>query len=291
MAAREGMSRVSAVLGLALLVVLGAACGRGERSGAGRDSSATASRTAEPPLCDPSLPAIESGIFNGMGGSDSSDATASGTIARRVEGDCARYTLALTGPGGTPAARVGVARGMVLRSLGVVRVLLPGGVNEVAEPDTAFGHGPVRAAYVVRGRGGRMFLDLHLDGPSLARVTTRDEPGRILIDLGPGGGAVPDAAPSAANIVVLEPRAGSLKYPFTIQGYGRTFEANVVAELRVDGKVVHSTHVTAADYSVTWGEFKLGFGNGPTGPVELFVGEYSAADGSPRGVTIPLVLR
>ena len=50
-------------------------------------------------------------------------------------------------------------------------------------------------------------------------------------------------------------------------------------------------HGTAADWATTWGEFELTIPRGPSGRVDLFVGEDSAKDGTPIGVTIPLTLR
>ena len=108
--------------------------------------------------------------------------------------------------------------------------------------------------------------------------------------LTPGGGVVPQPAQSARSIVVLEPRAGAAKYPIVIRGYARTFEANVVARLAAGGKVAAQAHGTAADYVTAWGEFELTIPAGPSGDVELFVGEDSAKDGTPVGVTIPLHL-
>jgi len=87
---------------------------------------------------------------------------------------------------------------------------------------------------------------------------------------------------------VLEPRAGAVSYPLKIRGYARTFEANVIARLSVGDRVVARTHGTAADYATTWGEFELTIARGPSGDVDLFVGEDSAADGTPVGVTILL---
>ena len=81
------------------------------------------------------------------------------------------------------------------------------------------------------------------------------------------------------TVVGVEP-----EFPLTVEGYSRTFEANVLA--RIDGELVALT--TAADWVETWGEFQLVIESGPDSPEELFVGSDSPRDGSPEGVFIPL---
>ena len=163
-------------------------------------------------------------------------------------------------------------------------------IDAVTDPDTAFATPLVAAAYVVHARDGSFYEDLHLAQPALARLVALPAPARIGIDLSPGGGAIPAPAPRARNVVVLEPRAGAATYPLVIRGYARTFEANVIARLATGNEVLAQTHGTAADYVTTWGEFELTIPQGPSGDVDLFVGEDSAKDGTPVGVTIPLHL-
>ena len=73
-------------------------------------------------------------------------------------------------------------------------------------------------------------------------------------------------------------------------GYARTFEANVLLIATVAGSVVAEINVTAADWVMTWGEFRAPMVL-PEGQIELFVGEESPEDGSLVGVTLNLMVR
>jgi len=242
----------------------------------------------DPALCDSLVPAVEDGALVG-GAGDSARATALGGWNVGRDGGCERITLALL-KGDGALQHAGLLHGALLRSYGIVRVGLPRGIDGVADPDSAIASPLVSAVFVVHALDGGWYEDIHLAQPALARLVALDTPARIGVDLAPGGGAVPQPAPSARNIVVLEPRAGAAKYPLVIRGYARTFEANVIARVAAGGKVAALAHGTAADYVTAWGEFELTIPAGPSGDVELFVGEDSAKDGTPAGVTIPLHL-
>jgi len=277
------MSRRATIPGfLFLLAFVVAGCG------SKHETARTDARLAgDPALCDTTYEAVEDGSFGPFAG-DSTRATATGAWAATREGACERVSLALLRGDGAPQRPASPLLGAVLRSYGIVRVVIPGELDAVADPDSAIGSPLVRAAYVVHARDGSWYEDVHLAQPAIVRLVALQKPARIGIDLGPGGGAIPTPAPRARNVVVLEPRAGAVTYPLVIRGYGRTFEANVIARLSVGGKVAGQTHGTAADYATTWGEFELTIAKGPPGDVDLFVGEESAEDGTPVGVTIPL---
>jgi hypothetical protein len=274
---------------LLVVVALGGCSPAREPAPASRPTS-TRPNPYDPALCDPAHPGVEVGSID-AGGAGVSDAKRTGALALISKDACRRVTLALLDPDGAPATRPGRLVGALDRANGLVRFPLPVSVTEVGQADSAFGDGLVAAAYVVHGREGKFFLDVHLGAPALASAHALDSPARLLVDLGPGGGAVPERAPHARNVVVTEPRAGQATYPLTIRGYARTFEANVIARLTAEGVVRASTFGTAADWATTWGEFELRIPEGPLGRVQLFVGEDSAKDGTPIGVTIPLVMK
>jgi len=163
---------------------------------------------------------------------------------------------------------------------------LPTGIVSIGQADSTFTDPAVSAAYVVHGLSGAYFLDIHVAGPVKASSRPSLLSDRVGVVLGAGGGAVPTPAPRARNVVVLEPRQGAGSYPLKVRGYARTFEANVQAW--INGSAETKTHTTAADWSTTWGEFELTIPSGPSGDITLFVGEESAQDGTPIGVTIPL---
>src|SRR5690606_30879585 len=127
------------------------------------------------------------------------------------------------------------------------------------------------------------FVDVHLAAAAEAAVTTLDSPARIVIDLRPGGPALPAPATRSTRVVVLRPRPGDATYPLTVTGYARTFEANVVVRLEYEGQDVHDDFTTATAWIDAWGHFSFTIPSGPTGEVTLHVGEHSARDGAWEG--------
>lgn len=276
---------------LVVLFVLGG-CSPARAPAPASRTPSTRSNPDDPALCDPAHPGVETGSID-AGGAGVSDAKRTGALALVAKGACRRVTLALLDAGGAPATRTGRLVGALDSASGLVRFPLPVPVTEVGQADSAFGDGLVAAAYVVHGKEGKFFLDVHLDHAARASAHALDFPAGLLVDVGPVGGTVPvlERAPHAKNVVVIEPRPGPATYPLTIRGYARTFEANVIARLTSEGKVKASTFGTAADWATTWGEFELRIPEGPSGRVQLFVGEDSAKDGTPIGVTISLVMK
>jgi len=263
------------LLPLVLVLLLGLACAKTPES-----------RTARAPAgdCAAATQGIEDGYKGGpMGYVGSGEFTESGAFTFSRTGECRKLALALIGDGGAPSVGIDFRR-----SFGIVRLKLPTSLERVDVADTTFDDSLIPAAYIVHGRDGGYFLDVHVAQPALALSdNTRRMPE---LEFAPGGGAVPNAAPRARNVVVLEPRKGAASYPLVIRGYARTFEANVQAWISVEGaaRAETKTHTTAADWMTTWGEFEITIPSGPSGDVTLFVGEESAKDGTPIGVTIPL---
>jgi hypothetical protein len=141
---------------------------------------------------------------------------------------------------------------------------------------------------VVRGQDGNLFVDFHLRHPALARVEISASPARILIDLEAGGDPYPSTPAVGTLTVVIEPITGTVAMPLTVEGYSRTFEANVVARIRQEGTLVAETFTTAADWSETWGSFFFEIDAPVTGLFELFIGEDPASGGPEQGVVIRL---
>lgn len=228
-------------------------------------------------------------------GESSSGAAASGVGALRWHGyeGCERLVIDLLDAGGGEALRVGEVTAEVLRALGVVRVaLLEVERVEPAATEATFGGPLARAAYSVISPEGRgVFVDVHLGEAAEASVVTLSDPARLVVDLRPGGGPVPDRAVSSNRVVMLRPRPGGAAYPLTVTGYARTFEANVVVRLEKDGEDVYQDFTTATSWADAWGHYTFTIPDGPTGRVTLHVGEHSARDGSWEGVELPLDIR
>ncbi len=219
--------------------------------------------------------------------------------AHRVDGlrleeheGCERFVIDLAAEDGTAATAVGETDAEVLRDLGVVRITMRG--VELADEDATdatFDTPLAGAAYSVRSEEGRwIYVDLHLAGEAEMFVRVLEDPARVVVDLRPGGGRVPDAATTDDRVVVLEPRGGDAAYPLTVSGYARTFEANVVVRIEQDGETVEETFTTATAWADAWGRYSLTVPEGPSGAIELHVGEHSARDGTWEGAMVELTM-
>ncbi|HDH03140.1 MAG TPA: hypothetical protein ENH15_02710 [Actinobacteria bacterium] len=135
---------------------------------------------------------------------------------------------------------------------------------------------------------GSMFVDLHLSESVGATAVELRNPARVAVELRPGGEPIQLGAAIGTNIVITEPARRTVEYPIVVRGYSRTFEATVLARLSAEGSAIDEYFTTAADWTVTWGEFVFEVPTGPGGDLSLFVGEESAEDGELEGVTLEL---
>lgn len=244
-------------------------------------------------VCLQGDPFVADGSIEVDGAGGSADAhEVSGLRAAAHEG-CERFVIDLAAEGGDPAATAGDVRAEFLRRLGVVRVHLRD--VEMVDPlatEATFGGPMARAAYSVWAPEGRwVYVDLHVGDPAEAHVFALESPARVVVDLKPGGGAIPEPTDEVNNVVVLEPRPGEASYPLTVSGYSRLFEANTVVRLEVDGEEVLEDFTTATAWADAWGHYSVTIEDGPTGAVTLHVGDYSARDGTWSGAEIELSMR
>lgn len=286
------MLRVAAVL----ILLITACSSSGTDSTAPPTSPATTATPATPTTLDSATvsPCLEGdaefgdeGIVASVG-VNSGDARGIADLRWAAHEGCERFVVDLATVDGAPAIAVGETS-VALVEPGILRIQLPQTVTLTAVADNTFDGDLVQRAYVVRDRAGSLFVDLLLSGAIEARASALESPARVVVDVQPGSGKPGGTPTIGENVVVTSPQAGEVGYPLQVAGYSRTFEANVVARIRGGGEET-GLFTTATDYLETWGVFELEFGEGPLGQVELFVGEDDAADGSERGVTIPLTM-
>src|SRR5690606_13965746 len=103
-----------------------------------------------------------------------------------------------------------------------------------------------------------------------------------------GGSDIPPLAAVSDLAVIRSPREGSASYPLEVTGYARPCEATEDVRLVQDDEVVFEESTQANDWTEMWGAFELTIPSGPTGALELQVGEYSAADGEWQGASVEL---
>ena len=306
---------------LVALTLVASGCG-GDNGDEG--STTPAPTTAAPTMAATTTPAPTSapqpvclggGGFAGSGplsdrtGQAGDGSSIAGIRWARHEG-CERVVIDLVRADGSEAQSAGAVRAELRREDGIVRVYLdaaittvgktPAEMAEAAAPKYArLGGELAEQAFIVRSAEANrsLFIDVHLAAQAEARVLTVGSPARVVVDLKPGGGPVGAASEQLsgtqdpAGIVVITPKAGMASYPLRVTGYARTFEANVVSEVRQGGPSVAQVFGNSSDWLEAWGVFELVLLSGPAGPVDLFAGEYSPADGSEQGVHIALTMR
>jgi hypothetical protein len=218
----------------------------------------------------------------------SSDAERVGSVSWETSTGCETFVIELVTAEGAPATTPPSMTADFLREIGVLRIDLD--VVGTAITDQLVESALVDRYYVVRQPDGTLFLDLILSGPALARVSTAGSPGRVVVELEPGGTAFSRTPLAGGLFLVTSPGEGPVEVPVPIRGYGRPFEATVLIELIQGGVSITQATTNTADYVETWGEFSYDLDTDATGSAQLFVGETSAEDGSPRGVLIQVDL-
>lgn len=213
-----------------------------------------------------------------------SDADQLAAITWETDPDCERFTLEFTSAEGAPATTPPIVNADFLRSFAVLRVYTD--VEVAAVADQLVQSGLVDRIYVVRQSDRALFVDFHLSSPALAGIEAAS--GNVVVTFEPGGADYDGVSSFADNVVVVAPAPGPVEVPISVQGYSRNFEANTVVQVTQDGAVVAEDFTTAADWVETWGEFEIAISPEGSGPAELFVGEFSAQDGSPRGVVLDI---
>lgn len=239
-------------------------------------------------VCLQGEPFIDDGMYP-VESSQTGDAHTISALRWEEHDGCERFVIDFITEDGNPAFGVGEITAEVRRDLGVVRINLPSVERVDTGATDADFDGLVDAAYVVRSEEGRwLYVDLHLAEEAEVHIAVIEEPGRVFVDLRPGGPPIPPPAAAENHIVVLEPRTEEVTYPFDITGYARTFEANVVARIEREGEEILETFTTATSWVDAWGYYSITIDNGPSGPIVLHVGEYSARDGTWSGVRLSL---
>lgn len=260
-------------------------------------SAATTTQAPPPaPVCGgPGDGFVSEGLVAWLGSANGDASHVSGIFLEQVE-ECERLRVTLTAAGGAPATALPLAEVELIPEAGRLRARFDPEVWSTAITDTLLEGELVERVYVVRGLDGRKFVDVHLAAGVDARAMTGDDPSHVLIDFRRNG--VPLAARPAVSrfTVVTGPVGGRASYPIAVNGYSRTFEANVVGfvsrndEAGETGETGETYFTSAADYIETWGEFRLAVEDGPTGEAVLNVGDYDAESGEWEGVMIDLMV-
>lgn len=257
-------------------------------------SSTTTSSTTTTTLATSEIGCPQEAEFVGSGQIDritqpSSDSRTLGLVSRQVEGSCERFGFDFDTAENAPATTPPSVTATYLDGERVIRIAL--GIDRTVITDQLVETRLVDRLFVVRALDGTMFVDLHLNEKTNARVSLSNSPARLTIELHPAAGEIGPAPTVSSRMVLLAPRDGAtVDEEIDVAGYARTSEANVLIVATLADEVVLEESTTAADWVETWGEFRSTV-TLPPGRVDLFVGEESAADGSLQGVILRLTVQ
>jgi len=222
--------------------------------------------------------------------SPDSDAEQLSTITWQTDEACERFLIAFTSAEGAPATTAPSLSGEFLRDSAILRIHFD--VERTVVTDQLVQSGLVDRLYVVRPLQAvrTLFVDFHLSAPALASIAVTEGSGDVEILLETGGAPYDAVSSFGDNVVVVSPTPGPVELPLTVEGYSRNFEATTNVQVTQDGALILEDFTTAADWVETWGEYELTISPEASGPAELFVGEFSAQDGSPRGLVLDITL-
>ncbi len=281
-------------LGLLTIVVV-AACAPN-----GADSQATTTRpepvttsapTTTVPLvagCPDEGEFVEDGTIASFE-QDQSDSSVIGDISWTTDESCDTFTLSFITSEGAPATTPPTVTATFVEGAPVIRIAVD--TDQTVITDQLIETALIDRLYVVKALDGGMFVDLHLVGPTQARIQTERTPARVILDLQPGIVKYATAPAYSDLAVVVTPLDGEiLEGTLSVSGYTRTFESNVLIIATAGNEVVAETFTIAAGDLVTWGEFQTDIVL-PPGDLSLFVGDENAENGGLEGVTISLTVR
>jgi hypothetical protein len=250
--------------------------------------------TPSAPTTEPTIGCPEDAAFVDRGrvtriDQPSSDTNMLGLISWEVDEGCEQFGIGFETTEGAPATTPPTIVVEFLESRQILRVWTDVGSTVVTDQlvETSL----VDRLFVVRALDGRMFIDFHLVGPAQASATISNSPALLTVELQAGADLFVPVATISERAVVITPRDGSeTGTTVQVEGYARTFEANVLILATIGDEVVAQANATAADWVVTWGEFRATI-QLPTGEVSLFVGEESPEDGRLDGAALNLTVR
>ncbi|MGA7098398.1 MAG: Gmad2 immunoglobulin-like domain-containing protein [Acidimicrobiia bacterium] len=219
-----------------------------------------------------------------------SDTTSLGLITWQQQGDgCERFGIEFDTAEGAPATTPPSITVDFLETRQILRIWAD--VDTTVVTDQLVETGLVDRLYVVRALNGGLFVDLHLAHPAQVRAQVSNSPARLAVEMEAGTEPFEGSAAISDHTVLTAPTDGSQQDgSVAVEGYARTFEANVTVIATVGDQIVADMTATAADWSATWGEFMTRV-ELPPGTVDLFVGERNPRDERLDGVTLSLVVR
>lgn len=294
------LARMRFVISTVALVVLVAACDTSEPSPATTAATTTTAAVTTPTNGSPAVCAAGDSTFSTAGlvaavGNEVADAAALAALRWTDHGPCERLIVEFHNDAGAPASRLGLTGVSLLAENGVIRLTLPPEVATTAINDSLIDGPLIHRIYVTRSAEGQLAADIHLKPEAAAQVRALDatSPARLVVDVRPADtDLIVAPATVGTDIVLLSPASGPGLYPVRVAGYTRPGTGAVRVQMYDESRaVVLDRSVTTADAGNGWAWFDVALPDGPSGLIELYVGELDDLDQTvPEGVTVELDL-
>ena len=216
----------------------------------------------------------DTGIVGAVG-ADEGNATTLTEVRWTDSATCERITLVFASGSGAPAGVLGQTAATLLPSSGVVHITLPDELDKTAVADTLPEGDLAQRIFVIRGDQGHLSVDIHAArGQAIAaRVFTTESPATLVIDLIPTDTVLdPVGAVISPAAVLVNPASGPTIYPFSIAGYAAPGSPGIDIRLRRDGATAVERRISLPGWTDAWQALSVPVSDGPSGRVELFVG-------------------
>ena len=214
-------------------------------------------------------------------GANTSDASVISGIRWLTNGDCDQLSLSFATAQQAPAVEPPAVNLTFFGEQAVVRLSFPDRTVDSTVETQVVSSAVIERVYVTRTLDGTTAVDVHLNEVAEVRLTDDVGPARISVDFLPTGEAISSAPAVTSDIVILGVTSSELLYPLTVSGYVRGDRSRLEARLRgTDGESIVDVALPPA--APGWRAFDVVFPSGPSGPVELTIG-----DAGPLLITLP----
>ncbi|MCZ7533413.1 MAG: hypothetical protein M5U23_08420 [Acidimicrobiia bacterium] len=226
-------------------------------------------------------------------GEDVGDATTISTIQWEDSATCERVVVAFASDSGAPASSLGPTGVSVLAYAGIVRVVLPEGVDTTAVADMLSDGDLAHRIFVVRDDESHLFIDIHAEtGHTIgARASTTSSPSTLIIDIiDVESDSTPAGVTVSPSSIVLTPTPGPTIYPFSVEGYAAPSLEEIRVEVRSKGNLVGNRSLSLAGWSDAWQGYDTIITDGPSGMVDIYVGTIGPEGEPDIGATLTVDL-
>ncbi|HSJ34521.1 MAG TPA: hypothetical protein VLB85_05660 [Acidimicrobiia bacterium] len=147
-----------------------------------------------------------------------SDGTRITGVSWRTSGNCQLVSVSFATADGAPATTPPTVTARLLRAAGVLRIETA--ATEAVVVDQLVEEGQVERLFVPADQEGFRFVDLVLNGPTVARARVQTSPARLEVELEPGGPAEIGSPLITPQLVIVEPGSAAAMEPvLDVSGY------------------------------------------------------------------------